>query len=184
MLKLVEIIDTQLEFRGNFTKRNLSDIDLIVLHHSGSAMDRTTIHSIHRWHLQLGWLGCGYHFVIHGDGSVFQGRPVDAVGSHARGFNGRSIGICVVGNFEEEYPTLQQQEAVGKLILYLQNKLGDLEIKKHNQVAATLCPGRNFSYFVPQGEKIYKTEEVNRIATLIQEIIYNLQQIKNILKRS
>ena len=157
---------------------------MIVLHHSGSAMDRTTIHSIHRWHLQLGWLGCGYHYVIHSDGSIFQGRPLDAVGSHARGFNNNSIGICVVGNFEEEYPLLCQQESLGKLLVYLINdrlKGQSLSIKRHKDVARTLCPGKNFSYFIPvvSGE----IERVDRIEKLIQETIYNLQQIKNILKR-
>ena len=180
---MVEIIDAQLEFRGNFTKRDLSDVDLVVLHHSGSAMERTTIHSIHRWHLQLGWLGCGYHYVIHSDGSIFQGRALDVVGSHARGFNDRSVGICVVGDFELEYPLLCQQEALGKLLVYLINdKLGgqSLSIKRHKDVAATLCPGRNFSYFIPVSREIEKTDRVEK---LIQETIYNLQQIKNILKR-
>ena len=180
---MVEIIDAQLEFRGNFIKRDLSDIDLIVLHHSGSAMDRTTIHNIHRWHLELGWLGCGYHYVIHSDGSIFQGRPIDAVGSHARGFNNKSVGICVVGDFEEEYPSLYQQESLGKLLVYLINdKLQgqSLSIKRHKDVGATLCPGRNFSYFIPISGEI---EKIDRIEKLIQETIYNLQQIKNILKR-
>ena len=185
---MVEIIDAQLEFRNDLIKRDLSDVDLIVLHHSGSAMDRTTIHDIHRWHLQRGWLGCGYHYVIHEDGSIFEGRPANAVGAHARGHNERSIGVCVVGNFEEEHPSLRQQEAAGKLIFYLRNKLGNLEIKNHNQVAATLCPGRNFLYLTPEKvnwtREIYKVERIDRIEKLIQEIIYNLQQIKNILKRS
>lgn len=179
---MVEVMNLGLEFRGKLRKRDLKTIDMIILHHSASPRDSTTIHSIHRWHLQRGWLGIGYHYVIHSDGSVFEGRPIDAVGAHARGYNKRSIGVCVVGNFEEERPTLQQQEAVGKLILYLQNKLGRLTIKKHNQVTATKCPGRNFMFLTPK--EVKSRVNIEEIERLIHESIHNLQQIKDILRRS
>ncbi|MBI2278163.1 MAG: N-acetylmuramoyl-L-alanine amidase [Dechloromonas sp.] len=39
----------------------------------------------------------GYHYVIGRDGTVFTGRHVDEVGAHAKGYNQRSIGICLVG---------------------------------------------------------------------------------------
>ena len=180
----VEIINTGLEFREGLRTRNLSDIDVIVLHHSASPMNKTTIHSIHRWHLQRGWLGCGYHYVIHSDGSIFEGRPANFVGAHARGFNERSIGICVVGNFEIEYPVLAQQEALGKLLLFLINdKLRghSLAIKRHKDVAATLCPGKNFTYFIPVVE-YKKVKEYSELKGKVKTVYNAIQELKNIIK--
>lgn len=44
----------------------------------------------------------GYHFVVDIDGQVFTGRGLDEVGAHAAGFNGNSIGICLIGGVERE----------------------------------------------------------------------------------
>ena len=149
----IDIIEPNLKFRDELRKRDLSEVDLIVMHHSASPMDRTTIFNIHEWHLQRGWLGCGYHYVIHLDGTIFQGRPVDTVGAHVRSYNDISVGICVVGNFEFEHPTTYQQEATGKLLAYLVNKVlrgNSVAIKRHKDLGATLCPGRNFTFLIPQ----------------------------------
>lgn len=180
---MVEIINTQLKFRGKLTLRDISKVDAIILHHSASPMDRTTIHSIHNWHLQRGWLGCGYHYVIHSDGSIFQGRPLNTVGAHARGYNEYSVGICVVGNFDIEYPTLFQQEALGKLLLYLINdKLRgqSLSIKRHKDVAATLCPGKKFTYFIPVVE--HKSKEYEELRAKIKNILETIEKLKNYVK--
>ena len=181
---MVKIIDPELNFRDGLRTRDTSKIDKIVLHHSSSPMDRTTIHTIHNWHLQRGWLGCGYHFVIHEDGSIFQGRLLDKVGAHARGYNERSIGICVVGNFEIEYPTLYQQEALGKLLLYLLNdKLSgqSLSIIRHKDLSSTLCPGRNFTYFIPQFNAGLKQEH-EELKSKIKTIFNTIQNLKNLVK--
>jgi N-acetyl-anhydromuramyl-L-alanine amidase AmpD len=135
-------------------------------------------------HLQRGWLGCGYHYVIHEDGSIFQGRPLYTVGAHARGYNDTSIGICTVGNFEIEYPTLCQQEALGKLLLYFINdKLRgqSLSIIRHKDVAATLCPGKNFTYFIPVVE-YKKVKEYSELKGKVKTVYNAIQELKNIIK--
>jgi len=181
----VEIIDPELKFfREGLKTRDIFKIDKIILHHSGSPMERTTIHSIHRWHLQRGWLGCGYHYVIHEDGSIFQGRPLNVIGAHARGYNEHSIGICTVGNFEEELPTLCQQEALGKLLLYFINdkfRSKHLTIMRHKDVAATLCPGRNFTYFIPVIEHS-RVKEHQELRNKIRNVINTIQELKQIVK--
>ena len=181
---MIEIIETGLDFREGLRTRDISKIDKIVLHHSGSPMSRTTVHGIHRWHLQQGWLGCGYHYVVHEDGSIFEGRPIHIVGAHARGYNENSIGICVTGNFEVEYPTLRQQENLGKLLLHLINdKLRgqSLSIKRHKDLAATLCPGRNFTYFIPVLDYQIR-EEHEELKNKIKTILNTMQKLKNIVK--
>ena len=43
---------------------------------------------------------CGYHYIIKKDGNIEMGRPHDLIGVHAKGYNSRSVGICIVGTGE------------------------------------------------------------------------------------
>jgi len=52
---------------------------------------------IRQWHLKNGWSDIGYHFVIRRTGRLERGRPLDAVGSHVKGYNAISVGVCLVG---------------------------------------------------------------------------------------
>jgi N-acetylmuramoyl-L-alanine amidase len=90
----------------------------IVIHCSASpngdaAVDRGVIN---RWHLEKGWAGIGYHYVIEVDGRVAPGRPESAIGAHVAGENASSIGICMVGTdrFSEA-----QWESLRDLVLEL-----------------------------------------------------------------
>jgi N-acetylmuramoyl-L-alanine amidase len=73
-------------------------INSIVVHCSASPQGRgDDASTIHRWHLENGWSGIGYHYVILEDGEVQKGRPDYWTGAHASGHNVGSIGICLIG---------------------------------------------------------------------------------------
>jgi N-acetylmuramoyl-L-alanine amidase len=114
----------------------------IIIHHSASPLTTRTA-DIRRWHLDKGWSDIGYHRVIERDGSIHNGRDLDLVGAHTRGFNQDSIGICAVGNNTDsaESWTDAQIDALRKLVAALQLVFGELEIRGHRDLAATLCPG-------------------------------------------
>jgi N-acetylmuramoyl-L-alanine amidase len=57
---------------------------------------------IRRWHRAQGWADIGYHYVIRRSGKVEAGRPVDAIGSHVKGHNTDSVGICLAGGLNNE----------------------------------------------------------------------------------
>ena len=57
---------------------------------------------IRRWHKAQGWRDIGYHFVIRRDGKVEKGRALDAIGSHVKGHNADSVGICLVGGIDDK----------------------------------------------------------------------------------
>ena len=69
-------------------------ITLIIVHCSanraGSALRMADIDSYHR---SLGWIGCGYHYVIPTDGTIEPGRPDEMVGAHCKNHNRHSIGV-------------------------------------------------------------------------------------------
>lgn len=57
------------------------------------------------------WKDVGYHFGIETDGTelkIKQGRNLGASGAHCVGFNDSHIGVCVVGNFDVEVPSLEK----------------------------------------------------------------------------
>jgi len=75
-----------------------SDIKYIVIHCSDSPHGRGDGASeIHRWHQERGFDGIGYHKVILENGLIDDGRPLCWKGAHAKGFNGVSWGICLIG---------------------------------------------------------------------------------------
>ena len=81
----------------------------IILHHADAK--NCSAEDIHRWHLNNGWSGAGYHFLVRKDGKVYRLRPEDKVGAHAYGANYNSLGICFEGNYMEEDMPEAQKEA-------------------------------------------------------------------------
>ena len=78
-------------------------ITLIIVHCSanraGSALRMADIDSYHR---SLGWIGCGYHYVIPTDGTIEPGRPEEMVGAHCKNHNRHSIGVCYIGGLSKD----------------------------------------------------------------------------------
>lgn len=103
-------------------------ISLIVIHCSATPNgSRRTVEDIDAWHAarefhrQPEWrqvqnpdlAAIGYHYVIYPRGTVVTGRHVDEPGAHARGFNKRSIGICLIGT---DAFTAEQWDSLGHLV--------------------------------------------------------------------
>ena len=131
----------------------------IVLHHSASASGNyDQIDGEHR--KLLGIDGCGYHFVIgngtgSGDGQIEVSRRWNnqKQGAHTR--NARThdadeygIGICLVGDFDQQPPSPRQLAAAQALIAYLSKRynIAPSDVRTHAHLAATktVCPGKYF----------------------------------------
>lgn len=137
----MEIINTNLNFKA---MSNRQTTDRIILHHSASSV--ASAEDIHRWHLNNGWEGAGYHFLVRKDGKVYRMRSEEKIGAHAYMNNYNSIGICFEGNFEvEEMPDVQVQSGK-ELVAYLKNKYHINKVQGHRDVNSTSCPGRNFRF--------------------------------------
>ena len=117
----------------------------IVVHHTAGG-DKT-VERVHQIHLARGFDGIGYHFLIRHSGVIYQGRPIQTVGQHARRANSDSIAIALTGNFQITRPTEQQLTSLRLLILHIRQQYTHcvgLPVVRHSDVGATLCPGRNF----------------------------------------
>lgn len=121
----------------------------IIVHCSDS--ERGNAREIDKWHKKRGWKGIGYHFVILNgclpdrvleqlDGSIECGRPVSAVGAHAKGHNLHSIGICVIG---KRHFTVEQLRTLIALVASLKQMCGpDVKVLGHCELpgVAKTCP--------------------------------------------
>lgn len=134
----MELIRHNLEWNGDLKDRRTTD--MIVVHHTASAAD-ITVEDIHQMHLNNGWTGAGYHVIIYPDGSAHEGRPIDCIGAHCYEYNSRSVGVNLVGNFEQYPPTSEQIATLKEVLRWLKQKYGDIEIGGHYEYNSTACPG-------------------------------------------
>lgn len=136
----VEVLDAGLSFRGELKKRACTDY--VILHHAGAST--CTVQDVHRWHLDRGWAGIGYHYLVRKDGTVFCGRPEDAIGAHCRDHNHDSVGICAEGDYTREQMPPQQEEAIIRLVRQLLRRYPGARVVGHRELVATTCPGQNY----------------------------------------
>lgn len=131
--------------------------DYIVIHHSATPMGNPR--GMDRYHRQERHMenGLAYHFVIGnghgmGNGQIAIGhrwtRQLNGGHLASEALNARSLGICLVGNFDKERPTARQLESLDALTEYLMKRCGvpRSAVKTHQQInpIGTRCPGRLF----------------------------------------
>ncbi len=126
----------------------------IVIHHVGVPAGDTSAERIHWAHISNGWNGIGYHYVIRQDGTIERGRPLPTVGAHAYAFNESTVGICLSGSFEWEFPSYAQLESLTELLVSLCRIYGlkpnaDTITGHRDMNFDTACPGRNLYPMLP-----------------------------------
>lgn len=130
-------------------------IKYIVVHHSASPREKTTVSKITAWHKSRGWDHIGYHRVIGRDGTIASTLPIEKQGYHVWGRNKDSVGICVAGNFQNEHPIQAQIDNLTHALTSLCKKFGlkTSKIYAHRQLSlpghATACPGNNLYKLLP-----------------------------------
>lgn len=106
-------------------------VEYIVIHHSLTKDGKTKDwDAIRKYHMGAnGWSDIGYHYGVESvDGiiRVIPGRSETTVGAHVGdgGFNSKSLGICVVGNYDLEVPPAKNLEVALNLVQGLMKKYG------------------------------------------------------------
>jgi N-acetylmuramoyl-L-alanine amidase len=146
----------------------------IIIHHTATSFGNAAI--VTRWHIDRGFDEMGYHFLIgngtnSGDGQVEVGTrwPKQKWGAHTKTpdnrFNDFGIGICLVGNFDVQYPSAAQMRSLDRLVAYLMKTyhIPPDHILGHNNCKSTDCPGKHLSVAVVRHSavKILADEGVN-----------------------
>lgn len=118
-------------------------IDTIVVHCSDT--EAGDVNSIRKYHIQHnGWVDIGYHFVILRDGTIEIGRPLKQAGSHVRGANATSIGICLIG--KKIFNDIQF-DALRRLVKDLRQQVGLVKVLPHSHFPSAKKQGKTCPNF-------------------------------------
>jgi MYXO-CTERM domain-containing protein len=131
----------------------------MAIHHTVTpAMDdpATRLRGIQTYHMDSrGWCDVGYHFLVSLDGRVWEGRPIDFLGTHVGGQNSGNIGVSFIGCFHSSscssFPPNEPPDAMVDAAAGLVAGLADIygigvsptTVKGHRDHAgaSTSCPG-------------------------------------------
>ena len=136
-------------------------VQKIIVHHTantnGPADPAAVMRAIYLFHaVTLGWGDIGYNFLIDAEGRVYEGRAggPNVVGIHAIDYNQGSVGVALIGTFEEAMPTTEAAHALEGLLLAKvvehgidprgRSILGGTDLPTiigHRDVTSTSCPG-------------------------------------------
>ena len=130
----------------------------IIIHHSLTADGQmVNWQAIRKYHIETnGWKDIGYHYGIenvYGQYEILKGRFDNMTGAHAKGFNQDSIGICLIGNYDDHEPLPIQLDLLQRLVISLitiygikvANVLGHRETyARLGKPQLKICPGRLF----------------------------------------
>ncbi|NMN98620.1 N-acetylmuramoyl-L-alanine amidase [Antrihabitans stalactiti] len=97
------------------------------VHHTAGNNDYTKaesaeiVRAIYAYHAQtLDWCDIGYNALVDKYGQIFEGRAggLDKAvqGAHAGGFNENTVGVAMMGNYDEVEPTAATLNAIGSFI--------------------------------------------------------------------
>ncbi|MCI0586506.1 MAG: peptidoglycan recognition protein family protein [Planctomycetes bacterium] len=143
----------------------------ITIHHSATSFAGTSeretateIRTIQRIHQdKSGWADIGYHYVVDRTGRIWEGRPLSVQGAHAgnRDANRGNIGICLLGNFEEEPISPRQAEGLRAILgeCMTRFRIAANRVYSHREIRAdyglrtTECPGRTLQAYLDRFRK-------------------------------
>ncbi|NGP87642.1 N-acetylmuramoyl-L-alanine amidase [Fodinibius halophilus] len=164
----------------------LTDVTHQIVHHSAGTNSSNdwpaVVRAIWDYHVNTnGWSDIGYNWLVDPNGVVYQGRgwingDDEVQGAHFCGTNSNTMGVCMMGNFEEVNPSEEAKESLSELLAWKSDEkeidplaseyhsssqLNLKTISGHRDGCSTLCPGENLYTQLPQIR--------NRVKGLIEE---------------
>lgn len=125
----------------------MRQLDKIILHCTATTSARQlSVKEVRKWHQARGWHDIGYHYLIHQDGTIEKGRPIQKVGAHALNNNASSVGVAYCGGVDKDGEpkdtmTKKQQQAFRDLVHALRLVFSwDIDVVGHNEYSNKACP--------------------------------------------
>jgi len=146
----------------------------LTLHHSGTDWDESKdvqehLRNLQNWsRKEKQWIDIPYHYMIDREGKIYEARnpqfPVDT--NTAYDTRGHLL-TCVIGNYENQKPTIDQIEAIINLLSWQcsQFTIKPETVKGHRDYTQTACPGKHLYRYISSG--FLKREIIKRINKVI-----------------
>lgn len=134
---------------------NASNIKFFTFHHSVTPQTakndgnwKAECDKIANLHLNRGWAGVGYRFIICSDGTLAYVGDLSRGGSAVGNHNHEMFSACFVGDFTKELPTAQQVHSAHLLAKWFLTNMPQYpnlhswdQITGHRDFNPTACPG-------------------------------------------
>ncbi|MEV4287338.1 peptidoglycan-binding domain-containing protein [Nonomuraea bangladeshensis] len=120
------------------------------VHHTDGPQDQS-IKSIQDFHMgpSRGWSDIGYNFLVHADGTIYEGRGWLTVGAHCPDHNRTGIGVAFIG---DNNPTAAAKKSIRYLYDEACRRAGrKLRQLGHGDRFPTACPGPRLQAWVDAG---------------------------------
>lgn len=128
-------------------KKSKRTITEIIVHCTATPEGRDyPLSTIRQWHKERGFSDIGYHYIVHLDGKIEDGRDVNIAGAHCVGHNSHSIGVCYIGGLSADGKTAKdtrtpvQSMTLKSLLITLRKLYPTAKIHGHRDFAAKACP--------------------------------------------
>ncbi len=142
----------------------------LIVHHSAGPNSSgdwpAVVRAIWDYHVNVnGWDDIGYNWLIDPDGNIYQGRGDNVLGAHFCGTNGGTMGVCMMGNYQEADPAQEALSQLEKLLAWKScdasidplatayhpsSGLNLYRISGHRDGCSTECPGDHLYPLLPQ----------------------------------
>ncbi|MBN1874340.1 MAG: N-acetylmuramoyl-L-alanine amidase [Anaerolineae bacterium] len=127
-------------------------LNTIIVHHSALPLSDGPLEIQYKHMKQKGFADIGYNFIIDEVGQIYEGRNINTRGAHTGGHNTGTVGIVLLGNFEETTPPEIQLVALKTLGQCLKDEFNNItHLAGHRdfQPEVTVCPGKNLETLLP-----------------------------------
>jgi len=158
--------------RLRWPRRYSPEVKVLAVHHTAQKIAGDTrtpierIRALYAFHANnRGWGDIGYNYLIDEEGTIYEGRSGgdNVVGGHVYCGNVGTLGVALIGNFNEEEPSQAQVHALQWLLDDLA-EIHDIDLHKnvtfhgksippivrHKDLIATECPGYYMSAAIGQ----------------------------------
>lgn len=124
--------------RLKYSKRSITGIDKIILHHTAS---EAALKNQAAYHVNgRGWPRIGYSIVIVKD-KIYQTNYLDTMSYHCAGQNEHGLGVCILADFTKRKPTETERRLLTAVILSLKHQFPHIkEVDPHKKYQPTSCP--------------------------------------------
>ena len=106
-----------------YARRSMNQVRYLVISHTG-AHAHLSLDRIAQTHIQHGYPGIVYDFVVDSSGQVFKVSELEDVAQPDQVWSEQGVNICLAGNFTGAPPPLAQLDATGRLCAWLAQNLG------------------------------------------------------------
>jgi hypothetical protein len=135
----------------------MGSIGRMTVHHEGWEVVNFTdtnatmqrLRQIENYHVDsLKWGDVGYHFIIDRSGRIWEGRAIQYQGAHVKNNNEHNIGVMVLGNFDQQYPSAAQVASLRGTLSNLRQmyRVPFDRIYTHQELNPTKCPGSQLQH--------------------------------------